>query len=250
MAQPSSMLRGGDRFAAPKVAVVIALAIEKASLQSRMAHAGDLRLMQSGPGAECARRTAHAAIDAGATALVSWGLAGGLEPQIAPGTVLIPKKVLTHDGAALYMDAGWRARLVASLRDDFEVHEGDLLTADQVLDTPRAKARAAMQTGGVAVDMESAAIATAAAQAGLPVVTVRVVADCLTDTLPADIGQWIDSTGGRRLAPVFKVVFQPGQWGRFIRLARRYRTADRVLNGLAQRLVPSAFDSVLPRSSL
>jgi len=244
MAANSADVSGGEDSMVCNIAVVIALGIEKASLQTELdaAAASPLSLAQSGPGADAAARAARAAIDAGATALVSWGLAGGLEPQIAPGTVVIPHRLVTADGASVPMDADWRARLVSRLSEDFNVHEGDVFVADRVLGTPRAKARAALETGGVAVDMESAAVAAAAVRAGLPVVTVRVVADCLTDTLPAHIDQWIGPTGRRRAAPIVKAIFRPSQWRNLIRLARRYKTADRVLTRLAQRLVPSSFE--------
>lgn len=228
----------------PRVAIVIALGVEKASLESAVARLPPdvpLELIQCGPGAETARRAARDAVSAGATALVSWGLAGGLEAALAPGTVVVPARVAVGR-ARLDMDPDWSARLAERLRSEFDVHGGDLLAADQVLDTPRAKARAALETGCAAVDMESGAVASVAAEVGVPCVVVRVVADYVTDTLPPNIVDWVTPDGERRLGPVLGAILSPTQWRDVARLAHRHRIADRTLVRLATRLVPTAFE--------
>lgn len=235
----------GDASTGQRLAIVIALGIEKVSLQSTieaLCPGAPLMLIQSGPGAASAARAARRAVEAGAAALVSWGIAGGLEPEIAPGTVVVPKRIAAGDGRHVAMDAAWSARLAERLQGEFDVHRGDLLAAERVLDTPRAKARAALESGCVAVDMESGAIATVAADAGLPIVVLRVVADSVTDTLPPNIADWVTSDGHRRVGPVLNAIFAPSQWRDVARLARRHRVADRTLVKLAQRLVPSSFE--------
>ena len=232
-----------------KVAVVIALGIEANILKTLRGGVqnSSIDLYQCGPGAARATEAARAAVEAGAGALVSWGLAGGLVPELAPGTVLLPKRILVAAGEPLDTDPDWRASVVEAMGLEFAVHDGDLLTADDVLKTPRMKASAARSSGGVAVDMESAAIAQVAANADLPVIVLRVVADGANDYLPANIDQWIDARGQRRLAPALGVVFRPSQWSTLLILARRYRVAQSVLTKLAQRLVPLSF-AVSPRS--
>lgn len=131
-------------------------------------------VVQSGPGPERAKQCATAAVAAGARALVSWGLAGGLAAGVQAGTVILPRHVIMQRGPTFAVAAEWRERL-ADLANEFTVNPGDLLTVSSALDSPAAKAAAATALGAVAVDMESAAIAAVAARARVPFVALRVV---------------------------------------------------------------------------
>jgi adenosylhomocysteine nucleosidase len=228
----------------PAVAVVAALSVESRCLARRLRgrKPGGLTLHQCGPGAARAARVAAAAVERGAAALVSWGLAGGLDPAAAPGTIVLPRHVLTsRRGPSYHVDARWQARLVAALQPSFPVQQGSLLTSDEVLRGPEDKARAALETGAVAVDMESAGVAEAAAAAGVPFVALRVVADGPGDGLPAGVERWIDERGNRRLAPAVDAALRPAEWPLLLTLAQRYRAALRRLEAVAERLAPSGF---------
>ncbi len=110
-----------------------------------------------------------------------------------------------------------------------------------MLASPREKARAALATGTVAVDLESAAIAAAAAERGVPFVAVRVVADAVSDTLPPRIQSWVAESGRPRLAPVMLAALKPAAWSTLIMLAQRYAQAHGVLEAIAEQLVARGF---------
>ena len=219
---------------APKVGFVAALDVECASVL-RQARANSWLVVQSGPGPARAAAAAARAIDAGAGLLISWGLAGGLDAKLAPGTVAAPRRVLSQGAEPLPVDANWHARL-AALADEFTLEHGDLLTAPAALESPAAKRAAAATTGAVAVDMESAAIGAVAARARVPFVALRVVVDGVADSLPRGAEQWIDELGNRRLAPTLRAVVSLRQWRPLLTLAKRYRIASGVLDRLAQAL--------------
>jgi len=219
-----------------RVGFVAALDVECACLRRAGARDASWLVLQSGPGPARAASAAARAIEGGAGLLVSWGLAGALAAAVAPGTVLLPRRVGAENGTPLAVDAAWHARL-AALADDFRVENGDLLTVPAALESPAAKRAAAAATGAVAVDMESASVAAVAARAGVPFVALRVVVDALDDSLPSGAEQWIDEHGGRRLAPALRAVVSIGQWRPLVTLARRYRVATRVLDRLAAALV-------------
>lgn len=221
-----------------RIAVVHALGVERAGLDGADAQ---LRVYQSGPGPARAARAAEAAVAAGAGALVSWGLAGGLEPELAPGAVVIPERIVTERGGGHATDRAWQRALVAALEPDFCVHGGALLSVDHVLASPREKARAALATGTVAVDLESAAIAAVAARAELPFAAVRVVVDGVADTLPARIESWVAESGEQRLSAVVRSALKPRSWSTLIRLAQRYRVAHGVLEAIAEQLLARGF---------
>lgn len=224
---------GAVSAAVPRTAIIAALGNERAAL-ARVPHATlGWSLVQSGPGPERAAQCASAAVAAGAQALVSWGLAGGLTADVEPGTVMLPRRVIMQRGDAFVVAAAWHERL-AALDAEFVVSFGDLLTVPAALGSPAAKAAAAAALATVAVDMESAAIAGVAARARVPFVAVRVIVDAQGDALPAGAEKWIDARGNMRSSAALGAIARPGDWQALWRLAQRYRKANAVLVRLAQ----------------
>lgn len=221
------------------IGFVAALAIECTSLRRHSPRAGRWLVLQSGPGAARAGDAAQRAVGAGAGLLVSWGLAGGLGAAVPPGTVVLPRRVLSEGAEPVEVDALWHARLSA-LATDLSVDGGDLLTVPAALESPAAKRAAAAATGAVAVDMESAAIGTAAARAGVPFVAARVVIDGCDDALPSGSESFVDARGNRRTLAAMRASLDPRQWRALITLAGRYRLASGVLDRLARALATPA----------
>ncbi len=221
----------GGRTPASRVAIITALAVEKASLARELRRSGGAwHVLQSGPGPERAAHAARSALAGGAAALVSWGLVGALDAALGAGDVVLPRRVLRAGTAAVLADPAWHARL-ASL-GGFRATYGDLLTVDAALESPEAKGAAAGATGCVAVDMEAAAIGAVAAAANVPFVALRVVVDTLADRLPA-AEDWIDERGNRRFAAALRAVARPTEWRTLLTLGQRYRVASAVLDRLA-----------------
>jgi len=218
--------------AAATVGVIVALGVERAAFRVGDGRDQPLGILQSGPGAERAARAATTALASGASGLVSFGLAGGLRPELAPGAVLLPRRVRSAT-AAFTVDPAWHAALagaarIAGLVPSFE----DLLSVPAALTTPAEK-WAAAASGAAAADMESAAIAAVAARAGARFVAVRVIVDTANDSLPEDVEHWVDERGERRLGPALAAALRPVRWRQLWVLARRYRAARRTLERLA-----------------
>jgi adenosylhomocysteine nucleosidase len=218
-----------------KVAFIAALEAECSSLRRQTARLGSWLVVQSGPGAARAAAAASTAVAGGAGLLVAWGLAGGLDAKLAAGAVVAPRRVRTLAGQPMAVAAEWHARL-APLAADIPLETGDLLTTDSALESPEAKCAAAAASGAVAVDMESAGVAEAAARAGVPFIALRVVVDAAVDALPAGAERWIDERGNRRLAPTLRAVVSVKQWRPLLTLAQRYRIASAMLDRLAAAL--------------
>ena len=123
----------------------------------------------------------------GVRGLVSFGLAGGLDPALGAGTVLVPATVLL-DGKR------WDASPALMLWLGGPT-AGALYGGGQVVATVAAKAALYARTGAVAVDLESAAVACAAEQHGLPFAVFRVVCDPATRDLPHAALVALDTAG-------------------------------------------------------
>jgi nucleoside phosphorylase len=77
---------------------------------------------------------------------------------------------------------------------------GALATVAEVAATPEAKAKLREATGAVAVDMESALILRAAAEAGCPRLVLRGVSDDAADSLSLELAALITAEGKVRKA--------------------------------------------------
>lgn len=227
------------------VGVVAALAAEARSLgfstlrPDGMLLLGDGTLvLVSGMGVAAAEAAARSLLEAGAQALMSFGLAGGLDPALRAGSIVMPGEVIAPDGARFVTSLDWRESLAAALGTHCRVNTGRVLTSSRPVDTVAAKAAAFSSTGAVAVDMESAAVARAAAERDVPFVAVRAIVDTASDELPRAVVAASVAGKVRWLRLVRGLTRAPGELPALLRLMQRYRAALRALTtvGDARRL--------------
>ena len=112
--------------------------------------------------------------------------------------------------------------------------QGVLLSSATPVDAVADKAALFHDTGAVAVDMESLAIAEVAAVRGLPFIAVRVIVDTAADALPRAVlaASRAGQLSMRRL--LGGLVLAPLDLVSLIRLAQRYRAATRSLAAVAR----------------
>jgi hypothetical protein len=156
------------------------------------------------------------------------GLAGGCGPDLRPGDIVVGDPVATPgagldgDGA----DPGLRARAVRALdATGLGYRFGRLLTVDEAVTSPAAKAEFWQAQGVLAVDMESAHVLAWARRAGLPALAVRAVADGPEDQMPRDLLGVLGADGRLRLAGVAGFLGRPALIGSAWRLGRQSRRA-------------------------
>ena len=144
--------------------------------------------MQVGGGnAEGAAAAAARLVAGGVSGLVSFGLAGGLDPALAPGAVLVPPTILL--GSSRWdADPALMQRLGGPT-------PGSLYGGGHVVATVAAKAALHARSGAVAVDLESAAVAQVAGQHGLPFAALRAVCDPASRDLPQAALLALDAAG-------------------------------------------------------
>src|SRR3954451_14578223 len=117
--------------------------------------------------------------------VVSFGVAGGLDPSLKSGDVVVATEVLAGDTrflAGLALNEEMIARAALRRR---RVVRGGLAGVEQVIAATACKAALHSETGAAAVDMESHIAAAYAAQAGIPFAALRVISDPATRALPA-----------------------------------------------------------------
>lgn len=170
-----------------------------------------LAIAVSGARPDRAEAEARRLMAEGCTSLVSWGIAGALDPALAAGMLLIGGSV--RDGGETRPLAGDGPRLLGS--------ELPVISAGE-------KARLYRETGAVAVDMETHRLA----RTGLPVHAIRAIADPADRALPPLVGDALDAEGRPRIGRVIAgLVRRPGDLPALLRLRRDTAAALRALSG-------------------
>jgi adenosylhomocysteine nucleosidase len=223
------------------VGVVAALAAEARALGPTVKRIGDVDCLGdgtlralSGMGGAAAGLAAGRLIEAGASALMSFGLAGGLDPRLSAGSVVFPSEVISRDGARFPTSVTWCERLLATALTQRPITGAKLLTSARTIDAVADKAAAFRDTGAVAVDMESLAIAQVAAAHRLPFMAVRVIVDTATDVLPHVVVAASQGGHVRIWRLIGGLVLAPIELAPLIRLASRYRMASRSLTAVGR----------------
>lgn len=199
----------------------------------------------SGASPDRAEARARDLVAAGVTHLLSAGVAGGLDPALKSGDLVIGELVLGPSGHRL-----------ASLSSDLwgtDLSGADLSGADRGcaakppgqrvavlgVDKPimhrRTKADLHAHTRAAIVDMESHRVALVAEEHDLPFGVVRAVADPASLSLPPSALAGLDAQGREHFWPVLKSLWQrPGDAAAVIQLAFHYRRALKSLARFAR----------------
>ncbi|MGI3777117.1 MAG: phosphorylase [Janthinobacterium lividum] len=211
MARPDLPPRG-------RIGILVGLAAE-----ARIAAPLGCRVAIGGGTATGAEAAVRQLIEAGATALVSFGLAGGLDPDLPPGTLLVPQTLLLDGDDPLATDAALCAWLGGATH-------GPLFCGTAIVADVAGKRALHARTGAAAVDLESGAVARAAARHGLASGALRAVCDPAERDLPPAALAALDSAGAIGAARVLgSVLRRPAQVPALLRLARDAAAAQRAL---------------------
>jgi adenosylhomocysteine nucleosidase len=153
----------------------------------------------------------------GVTSLLSFGLAGGLDPALRPGDVVIPRAVLAGDR---------RFATAPLLAANVDI----LLAGEKVHATSAEKLLAWQTTGAAAVDLESGAVAQVAAEAGIGFAVLRAICDPAERDLPPAALTALDHSGRIGFLRVLaSVVTSPSQIPALLRLAADAKAARQAL---------------------
>ena len=149
-------------------------------------------------------------------AILSLGIAGGLDPTLMPGSLVVARHVIAE--AIWPAHPGWSAALAQACGATL----ADIAGADTMVATAAAKAALYARTGAVAVDMESAAVA----RLGVPFAVLRAVADTANEALPPAAGVGLDQAGNAAPMRVMRALLRrPQDLPGLIRMAWRSRAA-------------------------
>jgi adenosylhomocysteine nucleosidase len=135
-----------------------------------------------GAGDRCRTRTLVETVAERTDCLVSFGIAGGLAPELKAGTVIVSGQVVSELGR-WGVGPHYCARLRELARAIGAV-EGATFGSSSILATKTEKSRVWKATGALAVDLESDIVARVATSLGIPFIVLRTIADTARRDLP------------------------------------------------------------------
>jgi adenosylhomocysteine nucleosidase len=206
------------------IGVVVGLAAE-----ARIARRLGWRVSVGGgtaPGAEVAARRLA---DEGCDALISFGLAGGLDPALRPGDVVVPSTVIL-DGVHLATDPAL-SRLLGGATDHA------IAASPAVLTSVAEKRVLYDSTSAAAVDLESGAVARIASARGIRFAVLRAICDPAERGLPPAAVATLDECGAVRVGRLIAAIAaRPGQLPALFTLASDAAAARRSLVARVRRI--------------
>lgn len=229
--------------------LVVALPAEARSIGVRGLRTGECKRWRGGWVAICgmgplgAMRAAEQLVDRGVVQLASWGVAGALEPDLAPGDIIVPERIAFSFGDDGYLvDAGLGASVAATIEAGMPVRRGVLWSSHAPVATRTDKRTIAERSHALAVDMEAAPVAAVARRAALPFVAVKAICDTVERNVPEGIAHTMQQGDGgispRMLAGI--VLGGPRTWRATGQLAGDFARARRALAAAARLVDPVA----------
>lgn len=183
----------------------------------------------SGMGENAARKAATGLQTRGATSLISFGVAGALDPNLRPGDLVLPESV--YNERLLPVSLTWRSQVQKSLPSHLRIIGGKLATSKKVLTSLSEKHEFAKITGAFAVDLESSAIAEVAESSSIPFLAIRAISDPVEFSPPLALLNAVNSDGSANLGKILSLLLRRSvTLSTLLHLARDVRIARSTLS--------------------
>ncbi|WP_245254070.1 phosphorylase [Paraburkholderia sp. LEh10] len=178
--------------------------------------------------ADLLERTLNEAIARGCAGIVSFGTAGGLAPDLAPGALVVASSVCSPLGH-VPTDPHWSGRIATALAATPlapKLRRGTIAGVLAPLVGAADKAALHASTGALAVDMESHLAGAIAEANRLPFAVCRAIVDPAWRTLPSAATAGLRDDGTTAVGPILReLARQPWQLGGLLQVAADARAA-------------------------
>lgn len=211
-----------------RLGIVTGMRSETACLENVPIHINDKYNLSFCAGGSPGRAYAGAEylVRNGADALVSFGIAGALEPTLTPGHIILAKSVIDGTGEQFQTDEAWHHALTETLASNVDFTCGTIATMEKAAATASEKAALFARTGALAVDMESSGVAAVATRHNIPFIAIRSIADPASRKLPIAVLKGLAPDGTTRpLAVLLELMLRPWELPGLMRLGRDSSTA-------------------------
>jgi len=159
--------------------------------------------------------------------VISAGFAGGLQPELKAGDLLIGSN---------YSDP----RIMAGLSLSERWHQGDILTELAIVERAEDKNRLGVESGCLAADLETSHMARVCAEHAIPMLSVRCISDTVDQDMPVPADTLLNPKTGRpEPLQLFRyLVGNPSSVAGFNKLLKNAKTAQTQLAAGLDELLP------------
>lgn len=158
--------------------------------------------------------------------VISFGVAGGLDPLLMPGSIVVPERIASGE-QSFDTNSAWSAMLRNALPTAVG---GILASGDAAVASVADKQALRRASGALAIDMESHLVARLAFAARVPYVACRIILDPAQRALPSAALAAFGRDGHTDMkALLSSLASHPGQLSDLLQLARDARTAKTAL---------------------
>jgi hopanoid-associated phosphorylase len=164
--------------------------------------------------------------------VISFGVAGGLDPSLKTGDVVVATEVMAGDTRWLAGLSLTEAQIASIALGRRRVVRGLVAGVEELVAASSCKAALRSETGAAAVDMESHIAAAYAAEAGIPFAALRVISDPAHRALPVVARKAIKPNGDLDLVRIMgSVVRNPRSLRALVSTGIDFNRALRSLRG-------------------
>ena len=223
--------------------IIVALPQEIGSLTHQKINKGEwislnnnTLLTLAGTGPENADKASLLLIAKGAKRLISWGCAAALNDNLKPGDLIIPDQLLSEKQQTLSIVSLW-SQYVQKQLASLNPHTDLLVESSKIVSESTNKRSIQKQSKGIALDMESVAIAKIALQYNLPALVIRCIADPVSMSLPKSISYAQNNQGEIILTKLLGYLLtHPAELPGLIKLGLHFKAANNKLKLVAKQL--------------
>jgi adenosylhomocysteine nucleosidase len=216
------------------------------TVREGLLHARRVALVTSGVGQLAAARGTQALIAGHRPSwVISAGFAGGLDPRLKKGDIVMADSLVSTDGRRLTIDLKISPEALATNK---RLHVGACADSPVILPRPDDKRALGRRSGALSVDMESWAVGEVCRQAKTRFLSIRVISDAVDDELPPDVETLArQKTTASRLGAAAGAVFRrPSSVKDMLQLKEDALVLTdrlaRFLSGIVEQLVPARPD--------
>ena len=228
--------------------IICGMASEVRAL-GRWAGDSQVRIGISGARPDRAESEAMRLVEEGCRILMSWGVAGGLDPEMRPGDLVVPAAVVEEGGGCWPFAPSLGEAVAAAMPAGFRWHDHGqgrcILGLDRMVPSPDDKTALFALTGAMTADMETHRMAKVAAGRHIPAVAVRAVGDPIDCWVPELAADALGEDGEPRLGAVaMGLLRRPWDFGALMRVKRETDAALEALGQIAEELIERVLDAV------
>ena len=178
---------------------------------------------------------ANTLVKNGCEILISFGIAGALDPQLSAGDLVIPKSVTDAKCNTFRTDYNLHQQISHHFSNKFKVSSGTLFGSETIIWDADEKKRLFDEYNTKIVDMESFGVARAANENNCSFLIVRSISDIANQSLPKESLKSIDLNNNIKLGNILiDLAKNPNELPSLLRLAQNSRKAHVCLQKVAK----------------